>query len=148
MLHLALVGKSHGLESAMRVLADPTPPGRAIELSGGGMVEEQERTQDVGCRVRALRPEDGLHEKAVANPVLGSRREDPFEFALGVRRLGEGLRFHPILISRDKGPSAEEPAEGGDGAGNEPADDSPPGLARRHVASLGSRLALWEAASG
>src|SRR5690606_35425381 len=66
-LDFALVNDGDGLESAVRMLADPARSRGRIEMHRTGVVEQQERAQfGTVAVVRKHRP----HRKAVADPVL------------------------------------------------------------------------------
>ena len=66
MLDLALIDDRHGLEPAMRMLADAARPLGGREFGRAGMVEQQERAQ-LGA-VRVVRKQ-AAHREPVTDPV-------------------------------------------------------------------------------
>src|SRR5688572_14655941 len=67
MADLAVVNDGHGLEAAVRVLADAARAALIrVEIARSGIVEQQERRDRAGV---ALVAEQGAHREAVADPV-------------------------------------------------------------------------------
>jgi len=64
--HLALIDDRNGLESPMRVIADPTTMLRGREVRGPGIVQEKE-WRELGTKVVVRK--DGTNGKTVTDPV-------------------------------------------------------------------------------
>ena len=79
--HLARIDDGHGLEAAVRVIADAAPVLGWRKLGGAGVVQQQER-RHLGCPL--VVGEDRADREAVAHPV-------PIAVAANKRELFHGL---------------------------------------------------------
>jgi hypothetical protein len=70
MLHRALIHDRHRLESAMGMFAHAARLVGRRKVCGSGVVEHQERTDDLSEPVRG---KEVAHFESVADPMLGSR---------------------------------------------------------------------------